>query len=68
MHLAVFFKRGHVIFIDPASVMQQSANECALAVINASTGEKPQQFVAFIATEVILHALAFVHHWNGCLA
>ena len=64
MHLAVFFKRSHVIFIDATGVMEQAPNQRALAVIHAAAGKKAQQFIAFIAAQVVIDALAFVHHWN----
>ncbi len=64
MHLAVFFKRSHVIFINATGVMEQAPNQRALAVIHAAAGKKPQQFIAFIAAQVVINALAFVHHWN----
>ena len=68
MHLAVFFKRSHVIFIDATGVMKQAPNQRALAVIHAAAGKKAQQFIAFIAAQVVIDALAFVHDGNRCWA
>jgi hypothetical protein len=41
-----------VIFVDHLGVVQQAPDQGALAVIDVATGEKAQQFLAFVLGEV----------------
>ena len=52
---AVSFQAGHVIFIDHLGVMQQPANQRALAVIHAAAGEQAQEFLVLVLLQVSLN-------------
>ena len=41
-----------MIFVDHLGVVQQPANQCALAVIHAAAGEQAQEFLVLVLLQV----------------
>ena len=41
-----------LVFIDHLGVMKQATDQCALAIIHATTGQQAQQFLAFVLSQV----------------
>ncbi len=52
---AVGFQAGHVIFVDHLGVMEQAADQGALAVIHAAAGEQAQELLVFVLLQVGLN-------------
>ena len=55
--LAVGLQRFELIFIDLLGVVQQAADEGALAVVHAAAGEKTQQALVLLGVQVGFNAL-----------
>ena len=48
----VFLDGGELVFVDHLRLVEESANERALAVVDAAAGDEPQQFLPFVLFEV----------------
>jgi hypothetical protein len=54
MFLAISLKSGDLIVVNGAGFQKQPANQRALAVVNASASNEPQQFLAEVIGEQLL--------------